>query len=87
MNLKTVAAEEVGVEITTLFAETVGVPFNTLLNYRTVSKAYEKSHRRENLSWTHHQVLAARPDRLEWLARAEAQALSSKATLPASTTL
>jgi hypothetical protein len=53
------------------FAETVGVEYKQLLQYRWVASEYESSVRTE-LSWTHHERVAARPDRLEWLKKAEA---------------
>ena len=58
------------------YAEEIGVSFGTLTNYRTVAVAYENCTRVQNLSFKHHRVVAARPDRLEWLARAEADGWS-----------
>ena len=52
-------------------AKEIGVELSTLLRYRDVSKAYENATRVVILTWTHHREVAARPDRLEWLARAE----------------
>ena len=54
------------------YAKAIGMEHGTLENYRRVARAYEKSRRRENLSFTHHVEVAARPDRLDWLARADA---------------
>ena len=52
-------------------AERIEVPFNTLQAYRGVASTYEKSNRLD-ISWSHHQTIAANPDRLEWLAKAAA---------------
>jgi hypothetical protein len=52
------------------FAETVGVEYHQLRNYKAVSQAYQPAVRTAKLSWTHHERIAARPDRLEWLERA-----------------
>jgi hypothetical protein len=52
------------------FADDVGIEHNTLQEYRRVARAYEKSTRVDNLPWRHHQVVAARDDRLRYLARA-----------------
>lgn len=51
------------------YAEAIGVDFGMLQNYRRVAKAYEKSVR-TSISWSHHERVAARPDRLEWLKQA-----------------
>jgi hypothetical protein len=53
------------------FAKAVDIKFSTLQDYRWVAKQYERV-ARANLSWTHHRFVAARPDRLEWLGKAEA---------------
>lgn len=60
------------------FAEEVGVEFGNLQDYRRVAAAYEKSARAGNLSWRHHRLLASRPDRLEWLARAAEHGWSTR---------
>ena len=52
------------------FADTVGVDYATLRRYRWVSEQYEIVVRTTNLSWSHHDRIAARDDRLEWLAKA-----------------
>jgi len=52
------------------YAKQIGVEYRTLDDYRRVAKAFGFPDRSGNLSWTHHQRVAARPDRLEWLARA-----------------
>mgnify|MGYP001582717872 CR=1 FL=1 len=52
------------------YAQSIGVEHGTLENYGRVARAYEKPMRIGNLSWYHHRLLAARPDRLEWLAKA-----------------
>jgi len=40
------------------FAETVGVEYHQLRNYKAVSEAYENAVRTANLSWTHHERIA-----------------------------
>jgi hypothetical protein len=52
------------------YAKSIGVPYDSLRRYRDISKAYEAATRVASLSWTHHRVMAAEPDRLEWLKRA-----------------
>jgi len=64
------------------FAETVGENFNSLQEYRKVARAYELSSRMDNLSFKHHQVLAAREDRQDWLAKAEAGGWSRREGIP-----
>jgi hypothetical protein len=54
------------------FAERVGVEYETLKRYKWVAQQYELVQRRTNLSFSHHQFVAARPDRLDWLKKAEA---------------
>jgi hypothetical protein len=44
---------------------------NGLREYWRIAGAYEKVRRRDNLSWSHHQEVAAREDRGEWLGRRE----------------
>ncbi len=44
------------------YAEDIGVDYRTLLDYRTVARAYEKSERSE-LPWSVHRVLASQDDR------------------------
>ena len=52
---------------------------STLKRYRWVAGVYgEKVHRRTNLSFTHHQLVAAKKDRLELLEKAESFGWSSK---------
>jgi hypothetical protein len=64
------------------YADAIGVEYHTLLNYRHVSKRFESSRRRENLTWSHHERLAiaifthARGEVDEWLARAETEGWS-----------
>ena len=55
------------------FAETMGVDYATLRRYRWVTEQYENVVRTTNLSWSHHDRIAARDDRLEWLAPAVAE--------------
>jgi hypothetical protein len=52
------------------YAERVGVAYDTLRRYRSVSQAFEIGTRVPNLPWSHHRAVAAYPDRLEWLQRA-----------------
>jgi hypothetical protein len=52
------------------FAETVGVDYDTIHRYRQVAKAYEYPTRIGNLSWSHHQCICIRENRLEWLQKA-----------------
>jgi hypothetical protein len=52
------------------YAENIGVEYHQLRNYKAVSQAYESAVRTANLSWSHHERIAAHPDRLEWLAKA-----------------
>jgi hypothetical protein len=60
------------------YVSCIGVEYGTLLNYRRVAKRFTFSRRRENLSWSHHERLAASklsPDEQdEWLFRAETEA-------------
>lgn len=53
------------------YAEEIGVAYQQLANYASISRAYELSVRTENLTWTHHERIASRPDRLAWLDLAE----------------
>jgi hypothetical protein len=54
------------------YAEEIGLEYDTLRRYRDVSRAYVFATRVANLSFSHHRQVAARPDRLEWLQRADA---------------
>ena len=47
------------------FAADISVNYETLLNYRTVAKAYPQSSRRRELSFGVHQAFASQSDRLE----------------------
>jgi len=61
------------------YAKAMGEDPSTLKRYRWVAGVYgEKVHRRTNLSFTHHQLVAARKDRLELLEKAESFGWSSK---------
>ena len=53
------------------YAQPIGIEFHQLQSYRTVARAYEESVRTDNLSWTHHERVASRGDRLDWLDKAE----------------
>jgi len=55
------------------FAEEVGIAYQTLRDHRRVAAAFAKDARASNLSFRHHQAIASRPDRLEWLAKAAEQ--------------
>jgi hypothetical protein len=52
------------------YAEGIGMEHYTLQQYRWVATQYELSVRTDNLSWSHHERVAARDDRLDWLRRA-----------------
>lgn len=52
------------------YAGQIGVDFGLLKDYRRVAAAYQLSVRTNNCSWWAHRSLAARPNRLEWLAKA-----------------
>ncbi|HLF76643.1 MAG TPA: hypothetical protein VJB57_04060 [Dehalococcoidia bacterium] len=58
------------------YADAIGVAHSTLQDYRYVAGAFPLSDRSDNLTWTHHQRLAGRADRLDWLVRAVAGAWS-----------
>lgn len=60
-----------------------GIDYATLRDYRRVAAAYGNVERFTNLSWFHHRVLAARDDRLDWLAKAEPNGWSVRAMLAA----
>ncbi len=53
-------------------AEAADISYGTLRRYRWVSIQFPESVRRRTLSFSHHEAVAARDDRLKWLARAEA---------------
>jgi len=52
------------------FAETVGADYGRLRHYKATAQAFESAQRCADLSYFHHEVLAPRDDRLEWLAQA-----------------
>jgi len=58
-----------------------GYAYQTLANIKYVSGRFGISQRRENLSWSHHAVIAAleSPEQDEWLDRAEQEGWSVKA--------
>jgi hypothetical protein len=60
------------------YAELVGKDYKTLLRYRWVASRYEKFQRRNNLSFTHHEAIAGREDRLQWLEAASSNNWSSR---------
>lgn len=49
------------------YAKEIGVEYGTLREYRRVAVAYGNANRLANLSWTHHFVVAALPDRNHYL--------------------
>jgi|SRR5581483_767347 len=53
-------------------AEATGRSPDTLLQYLRVARKVRPSNRRPNLSWTHHQLVAAKPpeEQVDWLDRA-----------------
>lgn len=55
-----------------LYATDIGVEYPTLSEYARVAKAFENPIR-IGISWSHHQAVAAREDRLAWLQTAKEQ--------------
>lgn len=57
-----------------------GLPYETLLNLKYVSSKVQMSLRNDNLSWTHHKLIAPlSPDKQKyWLDRAEAEKMSTR---------
>jgi hypothetical protein len=53
------------------FSEHVNDSYQTLKKYRWVASRYNQVLRRTNLSYSHHELVAAREDRVEWLKKAE----------------
>lgn len=45
------------------YAEAIGVPYKSLLAYRTVAQAFPEGSRNLEISWSVHQVLASQDDR------------------------
>lgn len=58
------------------YAERIDVEYSTLRNRRWVAKRFPENVRRLTLSWDHHQLVTARKDAAELLAKAEAEGLS-----------
>lgn len=54
------------------YGEAIGVSASTLRRYRDVARAYEPATRVADVSWSHHRLVAARDDRLDWLEQARA---------------
>jgi hypothetical protein len=52
------------------FSEQVNDSYQQLRNYKWVASCYPLSVRTDRLSWTHHERIAAREDRAEWLKKA-----------------
>jgi hypothetical protein len=65
------------------FAERYGWDYGEIKQCRWVAEAYEVGTRVPTLGWSHHRALAARPDRLDWLAQAAEQRISVKTMLAA----
>jgi hypothetical protein len=59
-----------GEETIAKLAEASGVDSHRLQHYRWVASRFERSVRTDLLSWTHHERLASRDDRLVWLEQA-----------------
>jgi hypothetical protein len=53
------------------FSEHVNDSYQTLKKYRWVARRYDQVLRRTNLSYSHHELVASREDRGEWLKKAE----------------
>jgi hypothetical protein len=62
-------------------SDATGLREATLRNYAWVSGAVKRSRRREDLTWTHHEVVASLPprDQRRWLTRAASVPLSTDA--------
>lgn len=60
--------------------EATGMKVQRLMDYAWVSRALPVSARKENLSWTHHKIVAGLPEeeRAQWLERAEEDGLSTQ---------
>lgn len=59
------------------YAMRIGVAFKSLQSYRTVAASFgEKSRRLDNLTWSHHQVVAGRDDADKLLATAKRKKLT-----------
>lgn len=63
------------------FASKIGVNKETLRRYKTVSLAWPPSTRLKFLSHRHHQILASRSDRREWLEKAHDNSWSCEALM------
>lgn len=63
------------------YADSIGISYGTLRRYRWVAQAFagadkssvDKSVRRQTLSFSHHEAVAGRENRVNWLVRAEAE--------------
>jgi hypothetical protein len=60
------------------FSEHVSDSYETLKKYRWMASKYEQVLRRTDLLFTHHEVVAARDDREEWLKKAAEQHWSAR---------
>lgn len=58
--------------------DATGYSYQSVADAKWVAERYEFSDRSEKLSWKHHRIVAAHPDRTALLERAEAEGLSSR---------
>jgi hypothetical protein len=66
------------------YADEIGVPYNTLREYRAVSRAWPQNDRRLSLSWSVHQAFAALDDRAELLVSRDDWTLRQRGSWPRS---
>ena len=59
-------------------AEAVGLDYGTVRNCASVSRSFELSQRYDNLSHNHHQLVAGRDDRDDWLRKAIAGTVNER---------
>lgn len=81
--LKVDTTESYGERRLERYASEIGVEYESLKSYRRVAAAYEEGARAPHLSYRHHHELAAREDRLTWLARAAENQWSTRQMLAA----
>ena len=60
------------------YAERIDMEYRTLRVWRWVAKAFPENVRRPTLRWSHHQLVAAKPDASEWLDKAQADRWTSQ---------
>jgi hypothetical protein len=63
------------------FSEQGNDSYQQLRNYKWVASCYPLSVRTDKLSWTHHERIAGRDDRLDWLTKAAENHWSVKTML------